>query len=334
MRWLPKTAVVVLLLGGLTLGSGGSALGQTDAATNDAASLLQSAQQAAKTKNYQGTFAHQRNGQMRAFKVTHRFEGSDEFERLEVLTDQPREYLRHNDQVQCLVPDRELIMIEQQHQERFPALLMGSVERLTEYYELTVDPLLRRVAGLPCHSITIRPKDQHRSHYELCVDQQSGLLLEARMHDEDGSVLEHIAFTQVQIGEPISMQALEPAWSTQGWRVVQHEHTTIDLKALGWFFREPPGYSTVAEVARQFRDGRQVSQLILTDGLANISVFIEPYQENLSHHQMAGASRSGAVNLYGKRYGSYWVMVAGEAPANTVRALAQSFVRSGALHNR
>lgn len=296
--------------------------------------LLQQVQQAAKTQNYQGIFAHQRNGEMRSFRVTHRFDDGQEFERLEVLSDSPREYLRHNDKVQCLIPDQKLIVSEQQRQERFPALLMGSVNDLSQHYDFVLQERKARVAGRNCHRVSIVPKDEHRSRYELCVDAQTGLLLEAQMHDEQGSVLEHIAFTQLQVGKPIDQAELQPAWATEGWRVVERQNSNIDLKAMGWFYREPPGYRPVIEIERQFRDGRQVSQLILTDGLATISIFIEPYQQNLSHHQMIGASRSGAVNLFGKRHEEYWVMVAGEVPSLTVRELAQSIIRTGALHTK
>lgn len=307
---------------------------QQNAIKLDAPRLLQQVQQAAKTQNYQGIFAHQRNGEMRSFRVTHRFADGQEFERLEVLNDSPREYLRHNDQVQCLIPDQQLIVSEQQRQERFPALLMGSVTQLSQHYDFVLQDRKARVAGRNCHLISIVPKDEHRSRYELCVDQQTGLLLEAQMHDEYGVVLEHIAFTQLQVGQSIPDEALRPTWSTEGWQMVEREHNVIDLKALGWFYREPPGYRSVVEIDRQFRDGREVSQVILTDGLATISIFIEPYQENLSHHQMIGASRSGAVNLYGKRHDAYWVMVAGEAPAATVRQVADSITRTGVLHTR
>lgn len=311
-----------------------AAVAQAEGVKVSAPQLLQLVQQAAKTQNYQGTFAHQRNGEMRSFRVTHFAQDGQEHERLEVLSDSPREYLRINDRVQCLIPEQKLIVSEQQRQERFPALLMGSVSDLSQHYDFVLRDRQARVAGRPCHRVSIVPKDSHRSRYELCVDQETGLLLEAQMHDEQGAVLEHIAFTQLQIGMPIDSEALKPAWSTDGWRMVQRQHNNIDLKSQGWFYREPPGYRPVVEIERQFRDGRQVSQLILTDGLATISIFIEPYQQNLSHHQMSGANRSGAVNLYGKRYADYWVMVAGEAPAATVRQLAESIIRTGVLHTR
>jgi sigma-E factor negative regulatory protein RseB len=312
----------------------GSAVAQGSAPQVDAIELLQRAQIVAKTSDYQGVFAHQRNGQMRSFRLTHRYIDGEEFERLEVLDNSPREYLRHNGRVLCLIPANKMIVAETQHQERFPAVLMASVDELGTHYELTAQSHMSRVAGRECQRIRIMPKDQHRSQYELCLDHKTGLLLEAQMYDEHGMIVEHIAFTQVQVGKPIAADALEPAWPTHDWKLVERTRRDIDLRSQGWFLREPPGYRSMAEIERQFGDGRRVNQVILTDGLANISIFIEPYQQNLSHHQINGASRSGAVNLYGKQYESYWVMVAGEVPAATIKQVAESIVRSGPLHQR
>ena len=326
---------VVALLG---LSFAGSVLAQSTAATvqdpKQAMQLLERAQQAAKTLNYHGTFAHQRDGQMRAFRVTHRYHQGQEQERLEVLSSSPREYLRVNDQVQCVIPQQKLIITERQKHKRFPALLMDDGQQLSAYYEVLAPQRQSWVAGRACQPLSIVPKDKHRVRYELCIDDQTGLLLEAQTRDANGAVLEHMAFNQVQIGQPIADEQLRPAWPVQDWQVVDRELRAIDFRALGWFYREPPGYRAVAELERQFRQGQTVHHLILTDGLGTISIFIEPYRPDLSHHQMAGAKRSGAVNMFGKRYGAYWVMVAGEAPESTVKNLAQSIVKTGVLHNR
>lgn len=320
--------LIWLLSSGLAM-----ALGQQSDAK--AAELwLTRAQQAAKSLNYQGTFVHQRNGELRSFRLAHGLRQGDEVERLEVLDDAPREYLRVNDRVQCLIPDQQLVVIERQQQERFPALLMSGLDHITENYDLRVASDLQRVAGRSCVNMTIRPRDGFRPAYDLCVDQQTGLLLEAQMLDQRGTVLEHIAFSEIRVGDPIEQLALQPSWSTQSWRTVERTPKSIDLKSQGWFYQLPPGYQAVIQVQRSFKGGREVAHTVLTDGLATISIFIEPYQQNLSHHQKVGASTVGAVNLYGRKHESFWIMVVGEAPAQAVRMVAESLVRKGALHNR
>jgi sigma-E factor negative regulatory protein RseB len=64
-----------------------------------------------------------------------------------------------------------------------------------------------------------------------------------------------------------------------------------------------------------------VSQIVLSDGLAAVSIFIEPMPtpqpQQLESHQ-------GAVNIYKRPYGSHVVTVLGEAPQNTIKQIANS----------
>lgn len=293
----------------------------------DAKALLEGIQSAAKRLNYQGVFSQQRDGVVHAFRMTHRFDGEREEELLEVLDNSPREYWRIDDEVHCLMPDKQLIVTESQRQERFPALLMGELSDFSKYYELSVEPALGRVAGRRCLLIDIEPKDEHRPRYRLCADEKSGLLLNAQLLDHKGRVLEQIAFGQIQIGQAIPDAALARSWSTEGWQRIDRKPTPIDFQEMGWDYTLPPGFSPVMQIRRQFNDGREVNQMILTDGLASMSMFIEPYQKNLSQHQWQGASQSGSINLYGQRVDDSWVVVVGEVPASTIYQLAQSIDR-------
>jgi len=307
-----------------------SSNGLTVKNTADAKALLEGIQSAAKRLNYQGVFSQQRDGVVHAFRMTHRFDGEREEELLEVLDNSPREYWRIDDEVHCLMPEQRMIVTESQRQERFPALLMGELSKFSRYYEVSVEPTLGRVAGRRCLLIDIKPRDEHRPRYRLCADQESGLLLKAQLLNHQGNVLEQIAFGQVQIGQVIPDDALARSWSTEGWQRVDRKPTPIDFQEMGWGYTVPPGFSPVMQIRRQFNDGREVNQMILTDGLASMSMFIEPYQKNLSQHQWEGASQAGSINLYGQRVDDSWVVVAGEVPASTVYALAQSVDRRDA----
>jgi sigma-E factor negative regulatory protein RseB len=63
---------------------------------------------------------------------------------------------------------------------------------------------------------------------------------------------------------------------------------------------------------------------VLSDGLATISIFIEPYLSERSEYLPLGAAQSGSVNIYGVRIANYWLTVLGEVPASTLEQLAQS----------
>jgi sigma-E factor negative regulatory protein RseB len=64
-----------------------------------------------------------------------------------------------------------------------------------------------------------------------------------------------------------------------------------------------------------------ISQIVLSDGLAAVSIFIEP----MPHVQAAQSlSHQGAVNIYKRPYGNHVVTVLGEAPAGTIMQIANS----------
>jgi sigma-E factor negative regulatory protein RseB len=63
---------------------------------------------------------------------------------------------------------------------------------------------------------------------------------------------------------------------------------------------------------------------VLSDGLAAISVFIEPYDKKRNSSQPHGAYRRGAINVYGTRVADFWVTALGEVPAATLEQLAKA----------
>jgi len=288
------------------------------------ATLLQQIQKAARHLNYEGVFTFQQGESIESSRMIHLFDGQDEKERIEVLDGPPREYLRRNDEVQSLFPEQKLILREQQRGDRFPGLLVADPTALEAHYQLRTSTELYRVAGRSCRVIEITPRDAHRYGYRLCADSASNLLLKAQTITSDGAVLEQVAFTHVTIGHVITEQALEPAWPITDWSTQHNKQQVIDLGAMGWRVPAPPGYLPTSQLARVFADQRTVNQLVLSDGLATISIFIEPYRAERSEYLSQGAARSGSVNIFGIRIANFWLTVLGEVPATTLELLAQS----------
>ncbi|MOA55398.1 MucB/RseB family protein [compost metagenome] len=78
------------------------------------------------------------------------------------------------------------------------------------------------------------------------------------------------------------------------------------------------------QVSRSMGRGAAVSQMVLSDGLAAISVFIEPYDSERGHHPPPGAAQRGAITVYGTRIADYWLTAVGEVPVATLEQLAQA----------
>jgi sigma-E factor negative regulatory protein RseB len=59
---------------------------------------------------------------------------------------------------------------------------------------------------------------------------------------------------------------------------------------------------------------------VFSDGLAAISVFIEPGSQSRTE----GSMQQGAMNIIGRRYGDFWLTIVGEVPAGALRQVANS----------
>ena len=94
----------------------------------------------------------------------------------------------------------------------------------------------------------------------------------------------------------------------------------------GWTVAKPPaGFQKVAELKRTLpgRD-KPVSQLVFTDGVASLSVFVEPA---VSKRAMESSSEDGTTAFYARPMGEQMVTVLGEVPLATAQLVAKSVAR-------
>src|SRR5690606_38652422 len=83
----------------------------------------------------------------------------------------------------------------------------------------------------------------------------------------------------------------------------------------------PPGFEIVSTQTHE--DADQSSwHLVISDGLASVSVFTEPTVEGKP--SLAGPSRLGAVNAFGVRLDAHRITVVGEVPEATVSAIGEA----------
>ncbi|WP_050466388.1 MucB/RseB C-terminal domain-containing protein [Herbaspirillum chlorophenolicum] len=333
LRLLPFLSTLFVLSAQAVDGTPPPATRQALSASAAAAQAqLKKIQSAAQRLSYSGTFVYQQANQMRTSRITHILAGKNELEKLEVLDGKPREYLRNNDDVACYIPDAKTVLIEKRvTRDVFPAILGADPEDLVNHYNLSMGGD-ERVAGRDCQAIVLEPKDKLRYGYRFWADKNSGLLLRAQTLDSKGEIVEQIAFTQIEIG-PIDRARIRPSYTdTRGWRIEKAAMSSVDLS--GWSVTPPPGFRKVQEVRRLISDTadagassaqnrpaeREVSQIVFSDGLAAISVFIEAGGQN--HNE--GAIQQGALNIVGRRQGDYWLTVVGEVPAAAIRQVANS----------
>lgn len=305
----------------------GAAFAQNDrtraTAPRSEAQWLRGMQAAAQRVNFSGTLVYQRGAEVRASRIVHLFDGAISHERVQMLDGAPREFVRRGDEVQCIFPDARRVVVERRPgRESFPAITDADPAEILERYALRLGGT-ERVANVECQVIHVEPKDALRYGYKLWVDPASGLLLKAQTLNEQHEVLEQMAFVDVRIGERIERSQVKPSWSTEGWRVERSEHRPVDLAQLGWTIVAPAGFRKTREVARRFASGanadRSAMQVVYSDGLATVSVFIEP---GATEPAAERAQSQGPTSAYSRRVADANVTVIGEVPPATVKAMA------------
>ena len=293
---------------------------------HDANGWLKKIYHATSNLSYSGTFVYQDGQRSEASRVTHMVDASGDYEKLEALDGAQREVVRFKDEVKCYFPESQTVTIDKRTGAgSFPALLPAKISGLAENYRITKGGSAR-IANFDCQELVLTPKDAMRYGYRLWADKASGMLLRARVFNDKGETVEQFTFTELHVGQRPGRDKLRSALEARSkdWRVEQALVEPADLAATGWTMKaEIPGFNKVAEVVRMLRESRRVGQTVFSDGLAAVSVFIEPLAQRAEPFQ-PGLSSIGAVNIYSREVANHAVTVVGEAPAASVRRIAHT----------
>ncbi len=282
--------------------------------------------------NYSGTFVYQQRGQSETSTIVHYVNAAGGvFAKLETLDGPAREVVRSNDQVTCYLPNTRTVLIEQRNTRYFPpAVLPERLDAIMENYTVRVGED-DRVAGYECQVVELRPKDNLRYGRWFCAEKDSGLPLQVRTFDEKREQVEAFAYTELKIGVSFNRDKVRSKYAdksrVQKWRVDRSALSVNDRPFdTEWMVdNQPAGFKKLMELQRSIggRPGH-VAQIVFSDGLAAVSVFVEPMPRErpaqaLSHH--------GAVNIYTRAVADHMITVLGETPAATVMQIGDSLKR-------
>lgn len=310
------------LLAGLLIGQVALAQGQPEAL-----SLLGRAVSASQKTSYVGTFVYQSGASVETSRIAHYVDTEgNSIERLEVLDGSPREVIRVNDDVRCYLPKEKMIIEDRRGTRKtFPSLLPEAVAALGDFYNVRKGAPVR-VAGFDTQTVMLEPKDGFRYGHMFWIESQSGLLVKARMVNEKGEPIEQFAFAQLQIGPPLTRDDVQSrlAASATGWKVHAANSTQAQNADLGWTVNaDVPGFRQIAGMRRSLGPDRQdMVHMVFSDGLAAISVFIEPYRKDDGNQ--VGPMKHGAVNVFKRRVAGFVVTALGEVPAHSVQRMAEA----------
>lgn len=270
------------------------------------AELLERMSRSLQSLEYGGVFVYVHEGRVDAVQVTRTQSPYGPVDRLVTLSGDRREVVRERGELRCLTPGG---TVTASAGERFALLAPdpAAVGRLQESYRFTIAGR-DRIAGYDATVIDATPVDALRYAYRLWLERASGMLLASMLREPGGGPVEQLAFTSLRLREsglvPLDEAAAPAPAAPIGWQVA-------DL---------PPGFRLIARPAAP--EGSQ--HLLFSDGLASVSVYIEPRGGGL-----LGAARRGATHAYGRALDDAHVVVVGDLPAATVARIAASVRRDG-----
>lgn len=334
-RALPKLIVVGLAAGSLVAIS-------AQANEAEARAWLERMSQAFATRNYDGQFLHLANGRSENMRIIHRVQDGSVTERLVSLDGSGREVIRTDAEVAAYLPDQRTVLVERRT-DRNPLVANVPIysDQLAAYYHLDA-PRKGRVLGRSAQLITVLPRDRYRFGYHLWLDQATAMPLKSELRDSDGRVIEQMVFSELRLMSKVDPALLQPGMSTEGFRWVRREVrarrvvVTPEGRFEGWVVVNPPSGFKLTATQLQNVEGSSapVRQMVFSDGLATVSVFIEskrvarPDETGAAQAGQVGLARMGGAFAYVADAQDHWVTAVGEVPPSTVEAIARAVQRT------
>lgn len=330
-RWRPVGAAALIAAGCLLGGSLHAQVG-TVSPTRTVNEWLSRMHDASRQRAYKGTLVVSAGSSMSASKVWHVCDGTQQMERVDTLTGAPRMTIRRNSDVITFEPDTKTAFVEKRESlGMFPELLRAPSNLIPQFYAVR-ETGAQRVAGYLADMVEILPKDELRFGYRIWSERQTGLVVKLQTLGDQGAVLEQMSFSELQLDAPVSMDKLQKLMKdTRGYEVHKPVLRKTTAEAEGWRLKEAvPGFTAMSchtrDAGAAQPPGAAPMQWVFSDGLASVSLFVEPF-DALRHGQEKSAA-VGATHSVSKRVGDHWLTVLGEVPPSTLLRFALALERT------
>ncbi|MFT7213896.1 MAG: sigma-E factor negative regulatory protein RseB, partial [Granulosicoccus sp.] len=277
-------------------------------------------------------FVHVQGSNVTAMHIIHSSDSKGELERLISLDGEAREVIRNNSLVTCIWPGTQSVVISKSKPRDLLPKLDANLTTGNRYAFEFGKP--DRVAGIPTHVVNVIPMDKHRYGYRFWIDQTSKMLLRSMLLEGHDKIVEQVLFTEIEYPDSISQARFDiyPNTTQLSWLEPKRALAASGLpKALSdkvdrvGFADLPMGYEEVSETYSPMpSNSTPVSHVMLTDGMASVSVYVEYLAKSEHNLSAVGLSSMGAMNAYGMSLENALITAVGEVPAETVRAIAMA----------
>ncbi|MCL1141423.1 MucB/RseB C-terminal domain-containing protein [Shewanella gaetbuli] len=238
---------------------------------------------------------------------------------LEYLNGPPKNAVKVDNKVTFLELDQQPYSIKANRiQGVWPASLSGNIAKLEQGYQFVLGGR-SRIAGRAGQMIRFIAKDEFRYDSQVWLDMETFLPLRYDTLNRDKQLLEQTMVVELlELNEPpkILIEA-----SKHDWPAVINP--TDRKEAQNWQFTWlPQGFDmVVADNHRLIGIHEPVEYIALTDGLANISIYVARASDNPMPEELV--TRNG-ISMVVEKVGNAEIVALGKVPTETLERIVRS----------
>ena len=251
------------------------------------------------------------------------FDDGPDMEQLNLQNGPGKEFIRVGNKVSVFEPDTPpYTVFGDSINGPIPWALLRDQESLYTAYQFIIVGR-SRVSGKPAKQIRIVSKDNSRYSYQLWLDEESGMLLKMNMLDSKGVILEQIqmlGFTVTALPHTYFARVNKDKLPR-----IMSMPTQNELELPWKLDYLPQGMAVISQDTRRLAGSEQeVEHKLFSDGLVDVSVYVEPAQTSLKKDI---AFRQGVNTFLSRIVQGVQVTVIGEIPPETADQIATSIQR-------
>lgn len=291
---------------------------------DEARTALARMAEAMRRLDYQGSFTYEHSGRTDTLRIFHAGEPLER-ERLVSLNGPRSEVIRSGSDVTSIQADGSATVFAGSGRGLVPLVPDASRELLDAQYEIRIAGS-DRVAGYEADVVDIAPRDRYRYGYRLWLDRNTRLLLRSVVTDPERRPLEQIMFVSLDIGTVPDDADLAPQRSELRTTSTTPANELMVRGTPHWRVDPAPAGFAFVSARRPKRGPEGAEHLVYSDGLASVSIYVEPRGDaQPGYDTLAGR---GIVNVFSRVEDTWRITVLGEVPLATVQAIGQGLQRN------
>jgi len=289
-------------------------------AMEDPWSILEKSAKASQQLNYEGVFHSQSSSESNSTHVIHANIDNKEYCLLKMLDGAPNEVFCSGDMVYVTSQDG-LLIKKRKNQFLFPSVLPSDIKHLKKNYQLSFGEK-KRVADRMAQHIELKAKDNLRFNYHIWIDDKNLLPLKLIVTNNKNKTIEQSTFTTIAFSKVLKKDIFEKNINLSEIYVAKNKFVENYVSNKFWNLKDlPSGFKEVDLISRRVNGLNLLDyQIIFSDGLAYVSLFIRPITRGTEPKE--GTVAIGPTNISARYQDGYQIMSVGMVPPETVNTFS------------